>query len=155
MSLGDAFPSSLVSASVQRQLAPGAVIKLRVRLDDGKEREKRLIVVSVDQGTVTCVINSEINPIIARNPAMLRCQVTISATHQFVDRDCFADCSRLRAFPTKDVLRQLTNNTTWFLGSITAGLRDQVIAAIKTSPTISVVDAAHCCECLSSVELEP
>ena len=57
MTLGNAFPPEMATASIRRQLRPVAVIKLRRVMDDGEIHEKRFVVVHVDERTVTDLVN--------------------------------------------------------------------------------------------------
>lgn len=106
MTLGQAFPPGLAAMSIRRQLRPGAVIKLRRVMDDGRIHEKRFVVIHVDERTVTCVINSAISVFVQTRPALLRCQVAMpAAAHSFMENDSHVDCSRTHAYATNDVVR--------------------------------------------------
>lgn len=153
MSLGDAFPGNLAKASIERQLCPGVVIKIRATLDDGVEREKRFVVLAVDDTTVACVLNTKVNAIIAGNPSMLRCQVAVASGHEFADHDCHIDCSRVFTFSTDDVIKQLLAEKRWILGNVPHGLRDQIVSALKHSPTIPPVEVQRCCKALSEIAI--
>lgn len=151
MSLGDAFPQDVVLASVSRQLIPGAVVKFVATLDDGHPKEKRFVVLYVDDETVCCVMNTQIHPIIEKNQKASKCQVEVDDSHDFVTRKCYIDCSRVRVFDTKGVLAQLAVTPAWVLGTIPGPLRDQIVSAIKISPTIAPNDAATYCDALSGL----
>ena len=70
--LGAVFPEGFLRQQLVRQLAPGVVIKLRELMDDGEIKEKRFVVVKVDENTICCVINSQINRFIESRPALAR-----------------------------------------------------------------------------------
>ena len=153
MTLGQAFPRGLAAASVRRQLRAGAVIKLRRVMDDGQTHEKRFVVIHVDERTVTCVINSKIGAFLNARPDLLRCQVAMQvAAHPFMDHDSHIDCSRAHAFATDDVVRDLVGAPRWMLGAITGGLRDEMLAALKFSPTLSAWEVQEFCESLQKAE---
>lgn len=155
MSLGNAFPASFAKAQIQRQLKPGMVIKLKAVMDDGLLHEKRFIVLSVSDDTLTCVINSRVSPLIAKNPSAARCQVSVeAATHPFMEWDSHADCSRIRNYSTSLVVSQLCDEPAWILGEITSELRDQVVSALKASVTTSPAITQACCQSLLSVVLQ-
>lgn len=155
MSLGDAFPKGLVSASAGRQLKPGVVVKLQVTLDDNRQKEKRLLVIDVNDDVFTCVMNSEIHPLIANNQRRLKCQVAVAeANYQFADRDCHFDCSKVFVFPKDDVIAQLTNSPAWILGRIDEALRIEVLAALKSSPLIPPKQCGEHCAALEAADLD-
>ena len=68
MALGSSFPPEFLRGQIQRQLVPGAVIKLRAVMDDGKLQEKRFVVLHVDENTVCCVINSVVGAFLQAQP---------------------------------------------------------------------------------------
>ena len=155
MTLGDHFPADLKKASIIRRLVPGAVIKIMALMDDGLVHEKRFLVVHIDENTVACVINSTINPIIANNPVILKCQVAIDANHHtFMDRDSHIDCSKVFQYTTDEVISSLEAMPDWILGDVKSGVRDQAVAAIKHSPLISPIVAGVLCASLESANLE-
>ncbi|NJM43126.1 MAG: hypothetical protein HC858_02405 [Brachymonas sp.] len=135
MSLADAFPDNLRHQSISRQIKPGAVIKLMARMDDGQIKEKRFVVLAVSSSTLTCVINSSVNPYIANRDHLMRCQVKIDrAQHAFMAHDSFVDCSRIRTYALNDIQTQLNNQPEWLLGEINHELRTQILSALKFSP---------------------
>lgn len=154
MSLANAFPASLKAASIKRQLRPGAVIKIQTTMDDGEIHEKRFVVVDVDleSFTFTCVINSNIPRIVANNPDLLKCQVRIDMeSHPFMDWDSHIDCSRIRTYPADDTCEQLAENPVWVLGTITADVRDLIMAALKDAPGMSVKEVERYCAALQTL----
>lgn len=155
MTLGQAFPPGLAATSIRRQLRPGAVIKLRRVMDDGQIHEKRFVVIHVDERTVTCVINSAISVFVQTRPAMLRCQVAMpAAAHSFMEHDSHVDCSRTHAYATNDVMRDLVKEPGWVLGAIAAGLRDEMLAALKFSPVLSSHEVEVLCASLEQATNE-
>lgn len=124
MPLGDHFPLEVKKTSAVRNVAPGMVIKLRAEMDDGLEHEKRFLIVHVDEETVACVINSEINSFISCRPELLKCQVEIDReTHPFMDWDSHIDCSKVKTYSTTEVIDSLTNTPAWVLGAISKEVR--------------------------------
>lgn len=154
MSLGEFFPENIKKGSATRNVVPGAVIKMFVIMDDGKEHEKRFLVVHVDENTVACVINTKINSLITNRPSLLKCQVAIEPVgHPFMHHESHIDCSKVRKYPTADVVDGLTSKPEWVLGTINARLRDQVVAAIKCAPQLPPIDAGIYAASLESVRL--
>lgn len=149
MALGSAFPPGFLKSQIQRQLVPGAVIKLRAVMDDGKLQEKRFVVAHVDEHTVCCVINTAIGPFLQARPALLKCQVTMAvAAHPFMSHDSSVDCSRTRSFATAEVIKELMGEPSWVLGQIAPDLRQEIIGALKFAPTLSPNEVARLCESL-------
>lgn len=155
MTLGNYFPPNLKRASVIRRLVPGVVIKICALMDDGLIHEKRFLIVHIDENTVACVINSDINPIILNNPARRKCQVAIdAANHSFMDRDSHIDCSKIWQYPTDEVISDLEASPDRILGVVVSSVRDQAVAAIKHSPLIRPILAGVLCASLESANLE-
>src|SRR5690349_122232 len=149
MPLGAGFPDEFLLAQIRRRLRPGVVIKLYRRMDDGQLHEKRFVVLHVDEHTVTCVINSEINQFIRTRPALLRCQVRMHAAgHPFMDHDSHIDCSRVRSFLTEEVIADLMSRPEWILGNATDGCCDDIAAALKASETLSLAEVDSYCASL-------
>lgn len=153
MTLGSSFPPEFRRQQVTRVVKPGTVIKLLRLMDDGEWHEKRFVVVHVDEHTVTCIINSNVSAFLKNRPDMLRCQVLMSANgHAFMDHDSHIDCSRTRTYSTAEVINELLQKPEWVLGSITASLREEMIAAIKFAPTLSAREAGVICQSLGSAD---
>ena len=154
MALGNAFPKELALASIKRQLLPGTVVKFKAVMDDGKEHEKRYVILRADDSTLTCVINSEIPKLVQRNPALLQCQVKIDkAGHPFMDWDSHIDCSRVRHYPTDEVCQQLMNNPQWVLGRVLQDISEEIRSALKFSPLETATKIHSCCISLESAQL--
>ena len=155
MALGSAFPAQFRDAAIRRQLVPGAVVKFKALMDDGQIHEKRFVILHVDGNAMTCVINSEVSAFIRARPAMDRCQVGIDqATHQFMERDSFVDCSRVRSYPVDEVCQQLAANPAWVLGTITDTTRTDISSALKHSNLIAPPEAGLCCASLDAADLQ-
>jgi hypothetical protein len=151
MALGSAFPRGFVEAQIQRQLKPGTIIKMRQPMDDGTIHEKRFVVVSVSDHTVTFVINTAISTFLQARPALLKCQVAMPvADHDFMAHDSHVDCSRTRSYATNEVVRGLVSQPDWVLGTISAALREAILAAVKFSPTLSAKEVALLCDSLQN-----
>ena len=153
MSFGSRFPPDFRKAQIERQLRPGTVIKLYRRMDDGQFHEKRYVVMHVDEHTITCVINSAISKFVLTRPALLKCQVSMPcAAHPFMQHDSHVDCSRTHRFATVDVVSDLSSQTDWILGRITADMRDEIVGALKFSETLSAAEVEILCLSLATIE---
>lgn len=151
MSLGRLFPADYARTQIERQLQPGVVVKFMAEMDDGKMHEKRFVVLDVNERTFTCVINSRISAFVARDQNKAQCQVSIKADqHPFMSWDSHVDCSRIRTYSRSELIDQLCANPEWILGMTTPELREQIVAAIKTSKTIPSALAAQCCAAFSA-----
>lgn len=141
-------------AQVKRRLQPGTVVKFMAEMDDGLVHEKRYVVLDVENDTLTCVMNSEINKFILARPAILKCQVKIPVvSHDFMDHDSHIDCSHVRAYPTDMIINQLCKNPKWILGTITDVLRHEICAGLKSSSTTAPAITRQCCSSLENADL--
>jgi len=148
------FPPEYIDASIRRQLVPGTIIKFNAIMDDGKLQEKRFIILDVSGDTFTCVINSKINSFIAKNAKLLQCQVEIKKQqHPFMDWDSHIDCTRVRTYSTDNVVEQLKGVPTWILGCADNNLIDQIMAALKLSPSLSPLEVQRYCGILGAVQI--
>lgn len=153
MSLQGAFPPELQKQYIRSNLLPGAVIRFDAKMDDGRVHTKRFIVLSIDDNTLTVVINSEINQIL-QTPELLVCQVTMPvAQHPFMARDSNIDCSRIRSFDTEDLVRLLIAEHGWHLGKISIETQEQMLAALKLCRTESPRTIGQCCRSLEAANL--
>jgi hypothetical protein len=122
-------------------------------MDDGRVREKRFVLLAVDETTVTCVINSRINDFIKHRPDLLRCQVVMPrSAHPFMDHDSHVDCSRTRSYATADVVRDLAAGPEWILGSVSPELREEIVAALKCAPTLAPSEVAFLVRALEDAQ---
>ena len=150
MSLGNSFPPRFRLEQLRRQLKSGAVIKLFKQTSDGVVREKRYVVVHVDDQTITCIINSNIGPFLLARPNLLRCQVKMDAqVHTFMNHDSHVDCSTTHTFATGEVITELMAKPDWILGEISQELRAEMVAAVKIAPTLSPAQVAVICASLA------
>ena len=123
---------------VKRSLTPGRVIKLFASMGNGVKKEKRFVILTIDNGVASLIMNSEKNPYILARPEMNNCQVFVEATPErtFVDHDSYINCFQVWEFPLEDVMSQLISNRTWILGEIDAVTRQSIGDALKWSIAI-------------------
>lgn len=150
--IGGALPPHFLRVQIKRKLVPGTVIKLNALMDDGKEKEKRYVILSASPNAICCVINSEMNAFVKTRPAVARHHVPMNASsHEFMDHDSFVDCTQTKVFPLEQVVSALMERTDWILGNITLELRDDIILSLKTSSTIPPNLSKPLCEALASI----
>lgn len=154
MYLGKFFPNELKSKSIRDRLKPGAVIKHEAVMDDGAVHEKRFVVVSVTEKTVTCVINTKLSNYILARPYLKECQVPVAgADREFLDHDSYIDCSNFRIYSTAEVVEQLLENPGWIYGYIDEELRAEIISKLHLSDAIAPVDLKKFCSDLIAATL--
>ena len=131
------------------------VITVYSRTDDGTVRNKRYVVIHVDDDVVSCIINTEPAGILKRNPAAMRCQVVITASdHKFMDYDSYVDCSKVLRLDRELVNDQLFHESWRLLGTISGGLRDTMIPAITVSSQVAPRIKDECCASLRACGLK-
>lgn len=151
MVLGDRFPAAFRRTQILRQLVPGVVFKLNARMDDGKIKEKRFVLLKVDTDAITCVINSKLSNFVRTKDELLKCQVSMPVEgHSFMDHDSHVDCSAIRSYLMEDVIAELMLHPDWILGPITLDLRNEIAAALKYSPLIAPNVVAELCQSLDA-----
>lgn len=143
MALGDFFPASVRKAQTEKRLTPGAVLYLPVTFSrDGKTKEKYLVLVaSVAPKLLMFVINTEVNQLVARTPALSRCNLVIpQSEHTFLDYDSNVACHEILALDEDVVSSQMTASTARYKGQISDELKQQVLGVMSMQPkTISKI----------------
>lgn len=136
-SFGAHLPAELLRPRIEAALKPGCVIKLLVKFPE-KAKEKFLVLVAEDDPEyLTFIVNSEINPFIANKQHLLQCQVSIdAANHGFLDHDSHVACHEVHAMKREDVIRSLMADPDGIKGEVSAGVRSQIVAAVKFAKTI-------------------
>lgn len=154
MSLGSIFPDALKKQRIANRLKPGIVIKHKAQMDDGVVREKRYVVLSVSEDTLTCVINSQVSNFIKCREYMLKCQIAVSGNnYNFLDHDSHIDCSRVRIYKTSEIISQLSNDPSWIYENIDDKLRKEIIEALSKSESIDSITLRKCCTDLTNADL--
>jgi len=124
-------------------------------MDDGNEKEKLWIVVSVDANAICCVINSELTAFAKARDHIRRNHADMAQSdHDFMHHDSFVDCTKTWVFPTSKVVTELMKNADWMLGSIAQPLRDELVGILKASSTIPPKESVPLCAALSSIKYE-
>lgn len=137
IALGGSFPDEAVRESADRQLAPGAVVKVEVHFSSKSKPKFVVIGTTVDGYYLGFYINSEIHPFIQSREGMNRCQVEIDAeSHAFLSYDSYIACHEVARLKKEDVLTELVADMSKIQGVISVPIKEQVISAIKFAETI-------------------
>lgn len=137
---GDAFSEQDRKKAVARRLVPGTVIFLNVAFPEGP-RDKFLVVAHVDDECCTLIVNSDINPFIAKHPQLHACQVSIDAArHPFLKRDSHIACEKVLKLRTQAVVDEPLKDMGRMRGTIHTDVREQICAALKRAPTLSAAE---------------
>lgn len=150
--LGDAFSEEDRRKAVARRLVPGAVIYLDIVFPEGP-RSKFLVIAQVDADCCTLIVNSEINPFVAKHPDLYACQVLIDAPrHPFLKRDSYIACEKVLRLPTQEVVGEILKDMGRLRGTIHAEVRAQICAALKRAPTLSPAEQTRLVAALESTD---
>ena len=146
--LGDAFSESDRRKSALRRLIPGAVVYLEVVLP-GDRKFKFLVAASVDAECCTFVVNSRVHPFIEARPDLSVCQVRVDAgRHDFLRRDSWIACHEVLKLRTDAVVAELVADMGKLKGRIHQDVLNEIAAAVKRAPTLSVAEQTHLVESL-------
>jgi hypothetical protein len=158
MVLGDHFPAAMRQAANEQRLSSGAVLYLEITFpEDRLTKEKYLVVAAVDEPNVLLLpINTEINALVARQPALNRCQIKIEqASHTFLDYDSYVACHKALVVSRSQIVAALEAEMSRYQGEITAQLRQDILNAIRTQPpTMSKIQRDTIIAALSEEEEE-
>jgi hypothetical protein len=139
--LGEHFPEAIKRQRVTQKIKPGAVIRLDIKFPEITKPKFLVLVAEDDPDYWTFIVNSEINPFIAKRPHLMQCQVAIDAAgHPFLSRDSHIACNEVLKLKREDVIRELTADPSAIKGEITPQVKDQILAAVKFADTLSASD---------------
>jgi hypothetical protein len=149
--LSKVFGNDLGAKSASRQLAPGSIIKMLQQMDDGNVKEKWFVVIQVDGSTVTCVMNTKIPKLFLNKPHLLHTQIEVTkADHPFMENALsHLDCSKVKIYPTDDVVAQLAARPEWIKGKADNALLGNMVNALSNTPLIKKDVAASYCAILT------
>lgn len=140
MSFADLIPDELKEGFAERNIQIGSVIKVYVT-DTNPPKEKRLILVGATWDKLhfaTVFINTAINPNIFTTQELIDLNYEIAAEGcDFLDYDCFVDCSKLKSRPVNWLQGILNNEPTRLLGTVLEDDMKEIRERIKSAPTIS------------------
>lgn len=139
MSLGDFFSDDLKEEFAQRNIDLGNAILIKIP-DFDINYDKFIVVVSKDQENVSLafvVINSDTNVNVNYSPYLKSLQVGIDQqNHDFLERDSFVDCSKLREFPIQHVVDFLIEKPKRAVGNVSEDVLRSIHLTITTARTI-------------------
>ncbi|MGQ7856626.1 hypothetical protein ACUN24_20505 [Pedobacter sp. WC2501] len=140
MSFADLIPDELKEGFAERNIQIGSVIKVYVT-DTNPPKEKRLILVGASWDKLhfaTVYINTAINPNIFTTHELIDLNYEIASEGcDFLDYDCFVDCSKLKSRPVNWLQDILNNEPTRLLGTVPEDDMKEIRKRIKSAPTIS------------------
>ena len=139
MSLGDFFPDGLKKDFAKRNIDLGNAILIKIP-DISVSYDKYIIVVAKDKENVSLafvIINSETNSNVAHNNYLKSLHVSIDKkNHDFLIRDSYVDCSRLREFPIRHVVDFLIENPDRAVGNVTPSILKDIHMTLMSATTI-------------------
>lgn len=137
MVLGDHFPADAKREQIRKHLQPGGVVRLHCDFTN-PPKPKLLVVACVEPQLLFFVINSEIPGFVQRRRHLQVCEVQIDrANHDFLDHDFYIDCQQaIDSFTPAEVEAALLRDMRELKGTISASVKDQVLAAVKACPVL-------------------
>ncbi len=137
-SLGDHFPQHTRQEYVSRHLKPGQVLYLYSTFTT-LPKEKYLILAHQSTRPLLFVINSQIGPFIANRPALLKCQVKLSASdYDFLDHDSFANCGQvIDYFTESEIENQVIADVRRVKGELTLATRRGIVRVVEKAKMIA------------------
>jgi hypothetical protein len=138
--LSDLFPQSFRDDFAERNVQVGSIIRVFVK-DTTPPKIKRFIVIGFSDDKVllgTVFINSEINPNIFRTSELRSLHVPLDAAiHDFIDHDCFVDCSSIKERSFEEIKQLLSNDPECLKGFAPETTMELIINTVKSAITIS------------------
>jgi hypothetical protein len=139
--LGDFFPK-IFRDKVAAQVSPGAVVYTLIKFDDGREREKFVVIAHVQEkfNVALCfLINKEKHPhLVAAVPAIDACQIELKqADETYLSEDSFLACEKIRTFTQSELVEEVRNKPENLRGQICKATVQAAIAAVAIAPNIS------------------
>lgn len=138
--LGSLFSAGVIQQLTEANLRAGAVLFMHCDFTT-PPKNKYLVVACCEPEMLVLVINSEINPFIARRDELLDCQVDVPrADHTFLDHDSFVNCIETHtAFNMTDVRDAIVADyANVYKGRLANYVIRQVIDAVERSETMEV-----------------
>lgn len=137
MQVWDSFPPEERRRIIQSRLTPGRVLLLHCSFTK-PPKDKFLVLASVEPKLLFFVVNSSINEYVRKHEALLRCKVEIgTADHPFLHHASFVDCTTAYRIALNDVYEQLEADIDRLKDPVSTVMRDQIIAAVKFSKTLT------------------
>lgn len=132
----DSFSEEQRRNYILRKLTPGRVIHLNCPF---ASKEKFLVVASINPDPLFFVINTSVNKFVQERDYLAKCQVSIDqVSHEFLDHNSFVAAHEIiDSIGLEETYHQLLANRSRIKAEISADVRNEIIAAVKFSVTIS------------------
>lgn len=139
MSLGDSFPPELKQEVSNNALCPGQIIYLHCDFTT-PQKNKYLLVASVEPLILMFVVNSKIPNYVMGKPDLLECQILLKADNYiFLDHDSYLACHQnINSFSREQVLAQITNDMSRIKGMVIAQDRDKIVTVLNKSRVLEL-----------------
>jgi hypothetical protein len=138
--LGNFFSEEDRKKFAEANITPGTVLKCFVK-NTNPPKEKRFVVLGTDrEGNLIGVVflNTNINWKVIRTFDLQKLQYYIEADqNDFIDRDCYIDCSEIIELSKEDVLAGITKSPGNVLGKVSDEQLNTIIGFIRQSPKIT------------------
>ena len=142
MQLRDSLSPQERHRYINGRLTPGRVLLLHCDFTM-PPKEKFIALGSVDPEPLFLVINTRPSDFIMRREWLRQCQVLLhQSEHGFLRYDSYLDCTAAYNIVQSDIHQQIDADVSRIKDSLSAGARDQVIAAVKFSKTLPEVHKA-------------
>ncbi len=139
-SFGEMFPADLRKKLAADNLKQGAIIRVPVN-DTNPPKTKYLVIINADAENVcfaTIFLNSDINVNVLNTVELQNLQVWIkSADCSFMERDSYADCSKLSERSFREVTSYIETYPQAHRGQLPDDYLSQIINKITAAPTIT------------------
>lgn len=138
--LGGIIPPAIARKMLDRQLSPGRILHLEITFPRTREtKEKLVVLLNAGPEAWFFVINSRPSRLIECNPDLAACQVAIdAASHDSLSYDSHVACEEIIKIPRSSVLDDVLRNRRRLKGRLSEAIVEQVIAATKRAPTLSL-----------------
>jgi len=125
-------------AMLRDQLVPGRILRLNWQFRE-YTREKYVALVGLDDNPLFLMVNSDVHPLVANDPARNQCQLPLPKSgHPFLDRDSVLDCSEVfDDHSEQQILVQLSNGDGTLVDWLSEHEKAAVRAILQNAATVS------------------
>ncbi len=138
--LGDHFPPEDKRAWIKQQLQAGSVFYLSCEFTHPPKDKYIVLVcpVATLPRPLLFVINSDIHPLLYRNPHTRSCQLQLNAAdYDFLDHDSYVDCTNVIDSINEDaIIDQLATNVGRLKGTPNANSMSEMAEIVQRAKTI-------------------
>lgn len=130
--IGDLFPDKEKEEFAKGLLVKGAVLRL-FSSDIDKVKYKRLIIIGFAEKN--CIGKVYINS----NPQSNHSQIKLASSGRaYLERDSFADCSRIYEDDYQDMVRALKADLSCHIGNVSTDDMQQIESSLRAARTIAI-----------------